>query len=319
MIPDSIQFEAYRPALLGHCYRMLGSAFDADDAVQETMIRALRAYERFDGRASLKSWLYRIATNVCLDELNRRGRRVRPIEEGSPGPGAPSVEALTQQPGSYWIEPILDADIAAADAGPDEKASLRQSIRLAFVAALQKLPPKQRAALLMAEVLECPVAEIAETLDTSVASVNSALQRARGSLAKRNTEEPAELTPSQRAMLDRYIIAFESYDVPSLVGLMKQEVAFCMPPYSLWLQGPLDVQTWMLGLGSGCRGSRLVPTFASGWPAFAQYRPHPDGGHKAWALIVLELSGDHIAGVNSFLDFDRLFPRFGFPLELPPR
>ena len=298
---------------------MLGSAFDADDAVQETMIRAWRAYDRFDGRSSLKSWLYRIATNVCIDELNRRGRRARPIEEGAPASGAPPMEALTQQPASYWIEPILDADIADADAGPDEKAALRQSVRLAFVAALQKLPPKQRAALLMAEVLDCPVAEVADTLETSVASVNSALQRARSSLSKRNVEEPAQLTPSQQKMLNRYVAAFESYDVHGLVGLMKQEVTFCMPPYSLWLQGPLDIETWMLGLGSGCRGSRMIPTFASGWPAFAQYRPDPHGGYKAWALIVLELAGDRIVGVNNFLDVDRLFPRFGFPLQLPPK
>ena len=318
MTADIVQFEAYRPALLGHCYRMLGSTFDADDAVQETMIRAWRAYARFEGRASVKSWLYRIATNVCLDELNKRGRRARPIEEGMPSPGAPPMEALTQQPDSYWIEPILDAEVASADAGPHEKASLRQSIRLAFVAALQKLPPKQRAALLMAEVLDCPVAEVAETLDTTVASVNSALQRARSSLAKRSPDESAELSASQVKMLERYVAAFESYDAPSLVGLMKQEVTFCMPPYSLWLQGRLDVQTWMLGLGSACRGSRLVPTFASGWPAFAQYRPNPHGGHAAWALIVLELGGDQIAGVNSFLDVNRLFPRFGFPLQLPP-
>jgi RNA polymerase sigma-70 factor (ECF subfamily) len=298
---------------------MLGSTFDADDAVQETMIRAWRAYDRFDGRASLKSWLYRIATNVCLDELKNRGRRARPMEEGSPASGTPPMEALTQQPGTYWIGPILDAEISGDDEGPEEKAALRQSIRLAFVAALQKLPPKQRAALLMAEVLDCSVAEVAETLETSVASVNSALQRARSSLARRNAEEPALLTAAQQSMLDRYVTAFESYDVHGLVSLMQQEVTFCMPPYSLWLQGPLEVQTWMLGLGSGCRGSRLVPTFACGWPAFAQYRPDPNGGYKAWALIVLEIAGDQIAGVNSFLDVDSLFPRCGFPLQLPPK
>jgi RNA polymerase sigma-70 factor, ECF subfamily len=298
---------------------MLGSSFDADDAVQETMIRAWRAYDRFDGRASLKSWLYRIATNVCFDELKNRGRRTRPMEEGGPVSGAPAVEELAQQPAACWIEPILDAEICGADAGPEEKASLRQSVRLAFVAALQKLPPKQRAALLMAEVLDCPVAEVAETLETSVASINSALQRARSSLAKRNVEEPASLTRAQRSMLERYVTAFESYDVQSLVSLMQREVTFCMPPYSLWLQGPPEVRTWMLGLGSGCRGSRLVPTFACGWPAFAQYRPEPNGGHKAWALIVLELAGDQIAGVNSFLDVDNLFPRCGFPLQLPPK
>ena len=319
MTTDEAQFEAYRPALLGYCYRMLGSVFDADDAVQEAMIRAWKSYDRFDGRASLKSWLYRIATNVCLDELKKRGRRARPIEEGGPSSGAPPLEELRQQPDSYWIEPILDADLRDPDAGPDEKASLRQSIRLAFVAALQKLPPKQRAALLMSEVLEYPVAEVAETLETSVASVNSALQRARASLSKKTPNEPTELSPPQQTMLHRYVNAFESYDVDGLVSLMRQEVTFCMPPYSLWLQGPKDVQTWMLGLGCGCRGSRLVPTFACGWPAFAQYRPHPEGGHKAWALIVLEVFGDKISGVNNFLDVERLFPRFGFPLQLPPK
>jgi RNA polymerase sigma-70 factor (ECF subfamily) len=295
---------------------MLGSAFDADDAVQETMIRAWRGFDNFDGRASVKSWLYRIATNVCLDELKSRGRRARPMEEGPPASGNPPVEALSQELGSYWIEPISDTEVSSNDAGPEENASLRQSIRLAFIAALQKLPPRQRAALLMAEVLDCPVAEVAETLDTSVASVNSALQRARSSLAKRNTEEPAMLTAPQKTMLNRYVAAFESYDVRGLTSLMKEDVTFCMPPYSLWIQGPNEVQAWMLGLGSGCRGSRLFPTLASGWPAFAQYRPTAEGGHKPWALIVLELAGDRITGVNSFLDVERLFPRFGFPLQL---
>jgi RNA polymerase sigma-70 factor (ECF subfamily) len=295
---------------------MLGSAFDADDAVQETMIRAWKAYDHFDGRASLKSWLYRIATNVCLDELKGRGRRARPLEEGTAASGEPSMEALTQQPHNYWIEPIVDAEISNPDAGPEENAALRQSVRLAFIAALQKLPPRQRAALLMAEVLDCPVAEVAEALDTSVASINSALQRARSSLAKRSIDEPPTLTPSQQTILDRYVAAFERYDVDGLVSLMQQEVTFCMPPYSLWLQGPKDIQLWMRGLGSGCQGSRLISTFASGWPAFAQYRPDPSGGYKAWALIILELAGDRITAVNNFLDVERLFPRFGFPLHL---
>ncbi len=170
--------------------------------------------------------------------------------------------------------------------------------------------------LLMAGILDCPVAEVAETLDTSVASVNSALQRACNFLAKKSTEEPAELTHGQQAMLDRYATAFESYNMPGLLALMHQDATFCMQPYSLWLRGPADVETWMLGLGSGCRGSRLVPTFASGWPAFAQYRPSPDGERRAWALSVLELAGYKTAGVNSFLDVERLFPRFGFALQL---
>ena len=313
----AVDFEAHRPALTGHCYRMLGSAFDADDAVQETMIRAWRGLDQFDGRASLKTWLYRIATNVCLDELKERGRRARPIEEGSPSSGAPPIEALTERPSAYWIEPILDARVLPKEADPSELAMLRQSIRLAFVAALQNLTPKQRAVLLLMEVLECSAAEVAEFLETSVASVNSALQRARATIAQRNYQEPAELSEAQQGMLKRYVTAFETYDVEGLTALMRQDVTFCMPPYSLWLQGPADVRTWMLGLGSGCRGSRLVSTAACGWPAFAQYRPAPQGGHKAWALIVLELASDQIVGVNSFLDTEALFPRFDLPLALP--
>lgn len=314
----AVDFEAHRPALRGHCYRMLGSPFDADDAVQETMIRAWRSLDQFDGRASLKTWLYRIATNVCLDELKERGRRARPIEEGSPSSGAPPIEALTQRPSEYWIEPILDARVLPEEADPSELAMLRQSIRLAFVAALQNLTPKQRAVLLLMEVLGCSAAEVAVFLETSVASVNSALQRARAAIAQRNHQEPAELSDAQQGMLKRYVAAFERYDVEGLTSLMRQDVTFCMPPYSLWLQGREDVRTWMLGLGSGCRGSRLVSTFACGWPAFAQYRPNPEeGGHKAWALIVLELAGDWIVGVNSFLDTEALFPRFDLPLALP--
>ena len=309
-------FEAHRPALTGHCYRMLGSAFDADDAVQETMIRAWRSLDQFDGRASLKTWLYRIATNVCLDELKDRGRRARPMEEGSPSSGSPPIEALTQRPSAFWIEPILDARVLPEEADPSERAMLRQSIRLAFVAALQKLTPKQRAVLLLMEVLGCSAAEVAEFLETSVASVNSALQRARATIAQRNQQEPADLSDAQQGMLKRYVAAFETYDVEGLTALMRQDVVLCMPPYSLWLQGREDIRTWMLGLGCGCRGSRLVPTSACGWPAFAQYRPNPEGGHKGWALIVLELAGDQIVGMNSFLDTEALFPRFDLPLAL---
>ena len=317
MATDVANLEAHRPALTGHCYRMLGSVFDADDAVQETMIRAWRAWDQFNQRSSVRTWLYRIATNVCLDELKDRERRARPVEEGSPSSGAPPIESLTQRPGVYWIEPILDGRILPAEADPSERAMLRQSVRLAFAAALQHLAPKQRAALLLTEVLGCSAAETAEILETSVVSINSALQRARTALAKRSEQERPELTGAQQDMLRRYLTAFESYDIESLTTLMREDATFCMPPYSLWLQGPREVRTWMLGLGSGCRGSRLVPTAACGWPAFAQYRPNPDGGYKAWALIVLELAGDRISGVNSFLDTENLFPRFDFPLTLP--
>jgi RNA polymerase sigma-70 factor, ECF subfamily len=316
MTTDISQLEVHRSALTGHCYRMLGSVVDADDAAQETMIRAWKSLDGFDGRSALRTWLYRIATNVCLDELADRKRRERPMEEGSPSSGAPPLDALVQRPREHWIEPIADAYAIPTDADPSERAILRQSIRLAFVAALQNLAPKQRAVLLLIEVLGWSAAEVAETLETSVAGVNSALQRARATLAHRRDSAPAALSASQEQMLQRYVEAFERYDIDQLALLLREDATLSMPPYALWIQGPEAIRTWMLGLGCGCRGSRLIPTAACGWPAFAQYRPSPDGGHKPWALIVLELAGDQITGVNSFLDTETLFPRFDLPMEL---
>jgi RNA polymerase sigma-70 factor, ECF subfamily len=316
MPAEAAQFEVHRPALTGHCYRMLGSAFDADDAVQETMIRAWRNREQFDGRASLRTWLYQIATNVCLDELKAKRKRAHPVTDGLPG--TPSVEALRQRPGSYWIEPMLDTRVLPAEGEPGERAILRQNIRLAFIAALQKLGPKQRAALLLTEVVGCTAAEAASALNTSVAAVTSATQRARAALAARSIGEPAELTTPQRNLVDQYVAAFEAYDVDQLVTLLRHDATFCMPPFSLWLQGPGQVRTWMSGPGIGCRGSRLIAASANGWPAYAQYRPEDEGGgYRAWALIVLELAGDQISGVTAFLDTERLFPHFGLPLTLP--
>ncbi len=315
MIADIEQIEAHRPALTGHCYRMLGSVVDADDATQETIIRAWKNADQFDGRAALSTWLYRIATNVCLAQISDRRRRARPFEE-SPA-GTPS-DALVQHPRTRWIEPIPDARVIPADADPSERAMLRQSIRLAFVAALQSLSPKQRAALLMVEVLGWSVAEAAETLSTSVASVNSALQRARATLAGRDWRTvPPELTESQEQMLNRFVDAFESYNVDRLVALLRDDTTFSMPPYALWLQGPESVRAWLLGMGAGCRGSRLLATAACGSPAFGQYKIDGDGGHKPFALVVLELSCDHIAGWNSFLDTETLFPKFELPLHIP--
>jgi RNA polymerase sigma-70 factor (ECF subfamily) len=306
--------EEHRAALTGHCYRMLGSAAEADDAVQETMLRAWRSMDRFEGRAALRTWLYRIATNVCLDALGERSRRERPILEG---PSGTVDDALVQRPRTHWLEPVPDARALPADADPAELVILRQSIRLAFVAALQYLPPKQRAVLLLTEVLGWSAAEVSETLDTSVASVNSALQRARATLASRNVSEPEPLSDAQTGLLERYVAAFERYDVDALTSLLREDATFSMPPYTLWLRGPAPVRSWLLGHGAGCRGSRLVPTAACGSPAFGQYRPSPDGGHAPWALVVLELSGDRIAGWNSFLDTETLFPRFGLPPRLP--
>jgi RNA polymerase sigma-70 factor (ECF subfamily) len=316
MIPQAIdQLEAHRAALTGHCYRMLGSTVDADDAVQETMVRAWRNLEQHEGRSSLRTWLYRIATNVCLDFLAERSRRARPMEEGPPG----SVESeLTQQPRTHWLEPVPDARAIPEDVDPAEQLILRQSIRLAFVAALQHLPPKQRAVLLLAEVLGWSAAEIAESLETSVASVNSALQRARATLASRNVREPEPLSERQAQLVKKYVEAFERYDVTTLTSLLREDATFSMPPFALWLQGPESVRRWLEGPGAGCRGSRLIPTAACGHPSFGQYRVSPKGGHEPWGLIVLELSGDRVVGWNSFLDTQTLFPKFGLPPSLPP-
>jgi RNA polymerase sigma-70 factor (ECF subfamily) len=312
---DATQLEAHRAPLTGHCYRMLGSAFDAEDAVQETMVRAWQSLDRFEGRSSLRTWLYRIATNVCLDALSARSRRARPIEEGPSGTVDDHLETRERR---HWLEPVPEARVLPADADPFELAALRQSIRLAFVSALQHLPPRQRAALLLSEVLGWSAAEIAECLGMTVAAVNSALQRARATVAARNGDKANEpLSEAQAVMLDRYVDAFHSYDVDALVALLREDATLSMPPYTLWLRGPQTIHTWLLGRGAGCRGSRLIPACASGAPSFAQYRPSPDGGHTPWALIVLELDGDGIASWNSFLDTEKLFPLFGLPPRLP--
>lgn len=308
------QLEQHRAALTGHCYRMLGSVMDADDAVQETMVRAWKSLDRFEGRASLRRWLYRIATNVCLDALAARGRRVRPFEEG---PSGTIDDALVERPRTHWLEPVPDAAaLPDDDTDPAELAILRESIRLAFVAALQYLPPKQRAVLLLSEVLGWSAAEVAECLEISVAAVNSALQRARATIAVRNVRPAEPLSSTQTALLERYVTAFERYDIDELATLLREDAILSMPPYALWLRGPDSIRAWLLGRGSGCRGSRLVPTAACGAPAFGQYHPKADGGYSAWALTVLELSGDRIVAWNSFLDVQTLFPRFGLPLTL---
>jgi RNA polymerase sigma-70 factor, ECF subfamily len=312
---DVAELESHRALLTGHCYRMLGSAVDAEDAVQETMVRAWRGLERFDGRSSLKTWLYRIATNVCLDALADRSKRARPIDERAPGWVDDPLEALDR---SHWLEPVPDARVLPPHADPYELTALRQHTRLAFVAALQHLPPRQRAALILTEVVGWSAAEVASCLETSVAAVNSALQRARATMARREAAGGEPLSERQSLLLERYVDAFHRYDVDALVSLLRDDVAFSMPPFTLWLRGPEAVRLWLLGRGAACRGSRLVRTAACGAPAFAQYKPSPDGGgHSAWALAVLELSGERVASWTSFLDTQTLFPLFDLPLRLP--
>jgi RNA polymerase sigma-70 factor, ECF subfamily len=318
--PDTFaaeDLEGHRRELTGYCYRMLGSGFDAEDAVQETMMRAWRAGEGFEGRSSVRSWLYRIATNVCLDMLRGRGRRARPMELG---PSRPPVESSLEPllPEGSWVSPIADERVLPPEADPAEVAVARDSIRLAFVAALQHLPARQRAALILCEVLRWQAAEAAELLGTSVAAVNSALQRARATLGSVDAEtSPATVDTQQRALLDRYVDAFERYDIDSLVRLLHDDAVQSMPPYAMWLRGAGDIGRFMLGPGAGCRGSRLIPRAASGCPAFGHYKPDPEGGRAPWALQVVEVSGNRIAALNFFLDTERLFPAFGLPSHLP--
>lgn len=313
---NATELELHRVALKGHCYRMLGSPFDAEDAVQETMVRAWKALDRFEGRASMRTWLFRIATNVCLDTLAKREPRVRPREDGPAG----TVEsALDARPQEHWIEPIPDNHAIPGDASPFEQVALRQSIRLAFVAALQHLPPKQRAALLLTDVLGCSAAEAAECLETSVAAVNSAIQRARTTLADRHAgvSSSTPLANDETVLLNRYLEAFHKYDVEAMVALLREDAVLSMPPFTLWLQGRNTISTWLAGRGSGCRGSRLVPVVACGGPAYAQYRlTGPGEGYHAWSLTVLEFEGGQISALNAFLDVEGLFPLFGLPVRL---
>jgi RNA polymerase sigma-70 factor (ECF subfamily) len=311
------ELEGYRRELTGYCYRMLGSAFDAEDAVQEAMVRAWRGLDRFEGRSALKSWLYRIATNVCLDMLNGKERRIRPLELGDPG-GLDSP--LTTRGEASWLEPIPDAQVVAAD-DPAQVAEERETLRLAFVAALQHLPPQQRAVLILREALRWRASEVAELLETSVASVNSSLQRARASLEATEITPIEQLDPldeEQRELLERYVQAFESYDMDAIAALLQEDAKQSMPPYEMWLLGREDILRWWFGPGIGCKGSKLIPTVANGLPAFGQYRPSgPGGSFEPWSLQVLELSAGRVAGFTAFLDTERLFPLFGLPLTPP--
>ncbi len=317
--PSADELERHRRELVGYCYRMLGSAFEADDAVQETMVRAWRALSGFEGRSSLRSWLYRIATNICLDMLRGRQRRALPMDLSAPVPATtPPGRMLADQ---AWIQPLPDIDLTSADADPAERAALTDSIRLAFIAALQTLPASQRAVLILREVLGWHAREVAELLDTTVASVNSSLQRARATLASR---EPHALEAAAGAagmeiddtLLAQYLEAFERYDIDALVSLLHEDASISMPPYEMWLRGRQDLQRWYLGFGIECKGSRLVPLQANGSPAFGQYRPSgPAGRHEPWSIQVLEVSGGRIVHIHHFLDTD-LFRRLGLPSNL---
>ena len=311
------RLEQHRSELNGYCYRMLGSPFEAEDAVQDTFLRAWRGFDRFEGRAAFRSWLYRIATNVCLDMLNGRSRRARPMDLGG---AAEPVEASLNTPEVSWIEPI-PTSMVTAESDPAELAVQHDTIRLAFVAALQHLPARQRAVLILCEVLRWKASEVAELLDTSVASVNSALQRARATIEERDiaaTDAIAPMDPEQRELLSRYVDAFQRYDVDALTSVIREDATQSMPPFDLWLDGRDDILAWFFGPGVGCTGSRLVPVeMANGQIAFGQYKPSESGsGYDPWALQVLEFVDGRVAEFTFFLDTERLFPLFGLPPRL---
>jgi RNA polymerase sigma-70 factor, ECF subfamily len=315
------ELEQHRRELTGYCYRMLGSGFEAEDAAQETIVRAWKAADRFEGRSAVRSWLYRIATNVCLDALRADKRRARPMEMGPRR--VPDDFKGDLLPEGSWVSPIADSSVVPEDGDPAELAAQRETIRLAFVAALQHLPAKQRAVLILREVLRWQATEVAELLDTTVASVNSALQRARSTLSSLDVDAAAtrsSVSPEHEELLARYVDAFERYDISALVGLLHDDVVMSMPPYDFWLQGTDSVSEWLLGTGSGCRGSRLVPVRANGVQAFGQYRVDPAGGWSPWGLVLLEIeaSTERIVGFHTFLEMDSgLFASFGLPEHLP--
>ncbi|MGW7077161.1 sigma-70 family RNA polymerase sigma factor [Streptomyces sp. NPDC054871] len=313
-----VMLEKHRVELTGYCYRMLGSAFEAEDAVQDTMVRAWRSHEKFEGRSSLRSWLYRIATNVCLDMLNAGNRRARPMDLTAAAPLAQA--ALTPRPDNVWLEPMPDARVLPSVSDPAEAAVAKESVRLAFVAALQQLPPKQRAVLILREVLAWKASEAAELLGTSVASVNSALQRARATLAEGPGDDTAVSDPlddEQQKLLERYVAAFEGYDMAALTALLHEDAIMTMPPFDLWLRGTSDITGFMSTIGASCADSKLFPVEVNGTPGFAHYKPDPEkGGFAPWAVQVIEISEGRIAGFHCFLDTPRWFPLFGLPLHL---
>jgi RNA polymerase sigma-70 factor, ECF subfamily len=311
-------FEQHRAELTAYCYRMLGSAFEAEDAVQETLVRAWRSFDRFEGRSSLRSWLYRIAGNVCFDMLKGRRRRALPMDLMAVGRADGPVDPPTSE--SMWISPVPDGRIMTSPGDPAERAETRESVRLAFVAALQHLPPRQRAVLILREVLKWKATEVAELLDTTVVSVNSALQRARSTLADRGVTDstvPGPVGEDDEELLARYVDAFERFDIDSLVQLLHDDATMSMPPYPMWLRGAEEMGKWLRGPGSGCRGSRLAPIAVNGSRGFAQWRRTPDGGFHAWSIQVLRMSGGRIAGIDYFVD-ENLFSLFGLPVRIEP-
>ncbi len=321
------EMERMRPSLTGYCYRMLGSGFEAEDATQETLLRAWRRSDTLADPAAVKSWLFSIATNVCLDQIDARKRRARPVDLGDPGSAETPVGAPL--PETTWVLPIASGQVADPDADPETQAAGRETLRLAFVAALQHLPARQRVVLVLREVLRWSAKEVAEMLETTVASVNSALQRARATLEKldlTDSETPARPEgEDENRLLEQYVEAFAEYDIDRIVGLLRYDVVFDMPPLPLWVRGPEEVSAFMLGQGAACRGSKVVATSANGFPAFASYKPDPESGAwLPWSVTLLEAEagggagGPIVSGVHNFLApfMPNLFASFDLPERL---
>ncbi|WP_307802066.1 sigma-70 family RNA polymerase sigma factor [Actinomadura violacea] len=311
------RLEPYRTELTGYCYRMLGSGFEAEDAVQETLLRAWRSFDRYDERrGSLRTWLYRIATNVCLDMLRSAQRRALAMDLGPAADGSGPPDLGAPRPEAGWVQPVPDALVLPADGDPERLAVQRETVRLAFVAALQHLPPRQRAVLILCDVLCWKAAEAAQALDSTTASVTSALQRARTTLKAVSPGLGEPFHPSdaaQRDLLARYCDAFERHDVAALVALIHEDATMSMPPFTWWLRGRGAIRRALLAPEASCAGARLVPVAANGSPAYWQTRPGPDGVHAPFALVVLDLFEGLVGGSTTFLNTDRLLPLFGAP------
>ena len=311
----------HRRELTGYCYRMLGSAFDAEDAVQETMVRAWRGLDRLEGHGALRSWMYRIATNVCLDALEGRKRRALPVDmsEDSYPPVPASLAGVL--PDGAWVEPALDRQVLPVGSDPADLAVQKDSVRLAFIAALQLLPPRQRAVLILRDVLRWKADEVAALLETSVPAANSALQRARATMAAQQAGEagpPRDLGEAESALLARYLDAFLRYDIEELVALLHEDAVMDMPPYAMWLRSAADIGTWFAGPGAECRGSHVQALEMNGQPAFAQWRASgPGGSFEPWAVHALEMSGGQITRMTAFLG-PRLFDLFDLPRHPTP-
>ena len=294
---------------------MLGAWSEAEDAVQETMLRAWRSSANFEGRSSLRSWLYRIASNVCVDMHRSPQRRARPMEM-APSRDIGEARLGPRLPEHAWVQPVADERVIDLDGDPATVAAARDSIRLAFVAALQHLPAKQRCVLILCEVLQWKASEVAELLDTTVASVNSALQRARSTMADLDVERfDSTLEPEHQDMIGKYVQAFESYDIPVLVELLRDDVILSMPPFDLWLEGPDNLAGWFLGEGIVCKGGRLLPVNVNGTAGFGNYHLVSPGVWEPWAIQVIEMVDGKIRGHHNFL-YPELFPQFGLPARI---